>query len=169
MKFDCHFSDTVCADSIAGLNKLCQKYSAADKISAARLINGFSALILYLTEHHLISDNYKETYSSTENTVKSAIKFIQNNYHKKITLDLISDELYVNKFYLCKIFRHYTGMSVVTYVNELRLTQARLLLQEGQKVSEVCEKCGFTGQSYFTRLYKKRYNILPSESIVSAR
>ena len=60
-------------------------------------------------------------------------------------------------------------MSVVTYVNELRLTQARLLLQEGQKVSEVCEKCGFTGQSYFTRLYKKRYNILPSESIVSAR
>ena len=83
MKFDCHFSDTVCADSIAVLNKLCQKYSAADKISAARLINGFSALILYLIEHHLISDNYKETYSSTENTVKSAIKFIQNNYHTK--------------------------------------------------------------------------------------
>lgn len=169
MKFDCHFSDTVCAGSIAALHELYIKYSAADKISAARLISSFSALILYLMERHLISDNYKEACSSTENTVKSAIKFIQNNYHKKITLDLISDELYVNKFYLCKIFRHYTGMSVVTYINELRLTQARLMLQEGLKVSEVCEKCGFTGQSYFTRLYKKRYNILPSESIMSAR
>ena len=163
LKFECHFHDADFAGSIAGLGALYCKYSAADKISAVRLINAFSALLLYLMEYHLISDDYKETISSAENTVKAAIKFIQNNFHEKITLDKISDELYVNKFYLCKIFRHYTGMSVITYVNELRLTKARLMLHEGHRVAEVSEKCGFTNQSYFTRIYKKRYGILPSE------
>ena len=163
MKFECYFHDADCAGLIAGLGALFSKNYSADKTSAVRRVNAFSALILYLMEYHLISDVYKETISSAENTVKAAIKFIQNNFHKKITLDRISDKLYVNKFYLCKIFRHYTCMSVITYVNELRLTNARLMLQEGQKVSEVCEKCGFTNQSYFTRIYKKRYGILPSE------
>jgi AraC-like DNA-binding protein len=55
-------------------------------------------------------------------------------------------------------------MNTSEYVIRIRMTRARRLLEEGHlSISEVAIRCGFTDQSYFTRMFKKTYNLTPTQ------
>ncbi|MDD2256523.1 MAG: two-component regulator propeller domain-containing protein [Bacteroidales bacterium] len=57
-----------------------------------------------------------------------------------------------------------TGMSTVTYIRDLRLKKAALLLSKGRfSVAEVMYRVGFSNSGYFTRCFSEAYNIPPSE------
>lgn len=62
-----------------------------------------------------------------------------------------------------------TGMSPGAYLQEIRLRRALSALLRGSRtVSEIAYAHGFNTPNYFTRVFKKRYGILPSETLVSA-
>ncbi|MEI6423454.1 MAG: helix-turn-helix transcriptional regulator [Lentisphaerota bacterium] len=61
-----------------------------------------------------------------------------------------------------RIFRQYTGTSPVNYLIKCRLHNAAwLLLHSGDQISEIAEKCGIPDEFYFSRLFKKYYNLPP--------
>jgi AraC-like DNA-binding protein len=61
-----------------------------------------------------------------------------------------------------RIFRQYTGTSPVNYLIKCRLHNASwLLLHSGDQVSEIAEKCGIPDEFYFSRIFKKYYNLPP--------
>ena len=63
-----------------------------------------------------------------------------------------------------RLFRECIGKSPVEYRNDIRLTNARALLQSGEfNVSEAAEATGFTNHSFFIRLYKKKYGHTPKQ------
>ena len=63
-----------------------------------------------------------------------------------------------------RLFRECIGKSPVDYRNDIRLTNARALLQSGEfNVSEAAEATGFTNHSFFIRLYKKKYGHTPKQ------
>lgn len=95
--------------------------------------------------------------------VKSAIAYIHNHYTEDITIDEISDTLGFSKYYVCHIFKEYTGRTMVDYINLLRCINARSLLSSGKyNISESAASSGFKNLSYFTRTYKKQMGALPS-------
>ena len=64
--------------------------------------------------------------------------------------------------YLGKAFREITGMTVIAYIQKVRLSEACRLLSETDKtVSEIGNHCTFTNTSHFIRLFKQRFNITP--------
>lgn len=95
--------------------------------------------------------------------VKDAIRYIQKNFMKDMTVDDVSAAAGFSKYYLCRGFREITGHTVVDYLNLTRCSHARHLLSSGKyNVSESAERSGFTNLSYFTKTYKRYMGVLPS-------
>ena len=61
------------------------------------------------------------------------------HFAEKITLDALAERFYINKFYLTRVFKEQFGLSVTSYLTQLRITQAKAAAAvHGQKRGERC-------------------------------
>lgn len=150
------------------LTELCRNaYSETlktrDNLSAARLRKAFLALILELCENHVLGESKAETGSAgSEQYVKKAMEYINDNYTEKLTLDGIAKIIGINKSYFAREFKKYAGQTVHTYINLVRCTAADSLLSRGLSVTEAAMSSGFETLSYFSRTYRKLRGVSPN-------
>ncbi|MDR2547822.1 MAG: response regulator [Lachnospiraceae bacterium] len=105
-----------------------------------------------------------EAYQHCRKEILSVLFFIHLHYREKLTLDDIADSVNLNRSYISRLFKQETGQGIFTYLNGLRMKKAAALLAEGGTyVREVAAAVGIDDQFYFTRLFKKHYNVAPSE------
>ncbi|WP_299087181.1 response regulator [uncultured Metabacillus sp.] len=96
--------------------------------------------------------------------IMKAKKWINEHLSQKITLQDISDYVYMNPTYFCHYFKKQTGKTVFDYITDLRLETAKELLQEQDlKVTEISQLVGYQDSKHFSRLFKQRWGSLPSE------
>jgi len=85
--------------------------------------------------------------------VAPILDYIQENLTEPLTLDRISNQFYLSKHYLCRIFKSATGFSVMEYIIYSRILKARQLLQTGVSVQQAGELSGFSDNSHFIRTF----------------
>lgn len=96
--------------------------------------------------------------------VSQITNYINNNYSEKITLDFLAEKFFVDKYHMCHIFRKETGITIVDFINQKRITQAGILLKGTNKsVNEISTLVGFPNQNYFGVVFKKQYGKSPRE------
>ncbi len=106
---------------------------------------------------------YNSTVAGVE-MIKRSIEYIKKHYSEKITLEDIVEHIGYNKFYFCRTFKKMTGVTVNAYINNVRIQKASaMLVNNGCSVNEAASKCGFNDISYFTKVFKKRTNMMPSK------
>ena len=89
---------------------------------------------------------------------------MNNNYTRHLTLDDLSSFANVNKYYLSREFKRYTGFSPNDYLITLRISRAKLLLQTtGLTASEIAADVGIRDQNNFIRLFKNKTGMTPIE------
>ena len=89
---------------------------------------------------------------------------IERDLSSLITLDKLSDLIGLNPAYLCRIFREKYGVSPIRYINSLRIKKAKeLLMYSDMSITEVSEKTGFQTIHYFSRCFKAKEKMSPSE------
>ncbi len=88
---------------------------------------------------------------------------IKSHAVENISLDEIADEVFMNKFYLCRFFKEHTGISPKQYVSIIRIHRARNLIAQGLQLADVVEQCGFSDYSSFYRTFVKVSGITPGE------
>jgi AraC-like DNA-binding protein len=88
---------------------------------------------------------------------------LEGRFREPIQLKQVADELDLTPNYLSHEFRVAHGMSFKTYLRELRIHHAKLLLGEGRPVKEVARECGFATVQYFTTVFRSRCRITPAE------
>ena len=81
--------------------------------------------------------------------------FIDQHYHELINLDDIADEAYFSKFHFIRLFKSAYGKTPHQYLMAVRIEQARLLLNKGLPVSQVCFAVGFDSITSFSSLFKR--------------
>src|SRR5699024_7890242 len=84
--------------------------------------------------------------------------FIQDHYMKKLTLDSIADALNLSKSYISHLFKEMTGFTIMDYVMECRLIQAKYLLEmePGKPIKDVAHTSGFESSSHFSRYFRSK-------------
>lgn len=121
-------------------------------------------ITLLCSEHSELFDNGLLDNASLLLAVKRAIGHIHSKYQSELSLDGICSLVGLSKFYFSREFRRITGYSIANYISLTRLEKAKLLLTESDSsVSEIATACGFYDQSYFTRIFKKKIGITPTE------
>lgn len=112
--------------------------------------------------NHLIYEN-RSAKKSNEHLIH-AISFIRKNYQDNISLDIVSQEVFVSSYYLSHLFREEMDMTFVDYVNKVRIDKSKELLRENVKnINEISSSVGFGDQNYFTKTFKKYTGITPSK------
>jgi len=94
---------------------------------------------------------------------KKALQLLEEKPEYKVS-DL-AKALYVSNRQLQRKSKRLTGLSPAEYIREIRLQEARRLLEQKKygTVSEVVYTVGFSSPSYFSKLFYKRFNKLPSD------
>lgn len=95
--------------------------------------------------------------------IYKVIRYISMNLDRKISLDELEENFYINKYHLCHLFKEITGFSVMEYANYKKILAAREKLKKGKPISEVWVNLGFEDYSSFYRTFKKVSGISPKE------
>ena len=95
--------------------------------------------------------------------VSAILKFINDHLSEPLTLDLIAQNFFINKYHLCHIFKKATGFSVMEYIIHLRVLKARELLRTGMRVQEVSEAVGFQNNQHFIRTFGNLTGVSPKK------
>ena len=109
-----------------------------------------------------------EVYSWVEEELDNRLikihRYIRVNYDKPITLPELADLANCNPMYLSNTFSKVFGISPVRYLQNIRMNQAALLLKETSlTIKEVTNQVGYISNSQFTELFKRHYNMTPTD------
>jgi len=97
--------------------------------------------------------------------INDIINYIDENMNRRITLEEIGKKFYINKYYLCHLFKDVTGSTINAYITREKIAMAKKLLGEGIAPKNVCAQLGFDDYSNFYRLFKKVTGVSPREHI----
>lgn len=84
---------------------------------------------------------------------------IENN--KFLTLEEIAKTFFVSKFYLCRMFKSYSGISVHAYINRKRILLAKQYIDSGMSAGLAAEAVGYQDYSAFYRAYVNVMGVSP--------
>lgn len=92
--------------------------------------------------------------------------YVKKNFREKISLDELCFLFGTNKTTLCSSFKKAYGDTVIGFINYLKIKEAKKLMREGNyNLTEISNMLGFSSVHYFSRMFKKRQNVSPSEYI----
>lgn len=105
-----------------------------------------------------------DTHFSSE--INNGIVYLENHYMKNISIKELADRSNVSESTFRRNFIKLKGVSPVIYRNDLRLHHAQDFLSSGLfTVTEVAEMVGFVDVPYFSKSFKKKFGITPTECI----
>ena len=131
-----------------------ERFESIEQLSVwlSSVINRY---IAYVFEFHDIKHS---------DTIHKAVQYVKKNYMKKITLDDVASHVYLSKAYLSKIFKEEMDVSLVHYINRLRIDKSKALLGDlSLSLIDVANLVGFEEQSYFNKVFKSLNGVSPGQ------
>lgn len=93
-----------------------------------------------------------------------AIRFMKEHYRQEIKVEELAAMTFLSRNYFCTCFKECTGVTVLEYIQGLRIEQAcRLLRGSDRKVIDIALDVGYSDIKFFNRLFKKITGKTPSE------
>lgn len=141
-------------------------YHHKSQLSPANLylLNTYSSVILQ--ELYVIFKNLPayEKAETDMSPVEQILKYINGHYSEGISLEDFEKIFYLDKSYICRVFRKTMGISLVNYLQHKRILEAQqLLLNSDESIIDISLECGFNNIQHFYRVFKKVTHLTPNE------
>lgn len=94
--------------------------------------------------------------------IRMARHFIEENCHQELTLEELSAEIGLSKYYLARQFKEHIGLSPIQYAIQCRLHIAKRLLETtALPVAEIARHTGYKSGTHFQQAFKKAEGTTP--------
>lgn len=91
-------------------------------------------------------------------------QYVDENYHRGISLGKLAEEFNVSTGYLSKLFLEQVGQHFSDYINGLKVRKAMELLKTtDQRMYEIADFLGFQNAYYFSSWFKREVGVTPTE------
>ena len=136
--------------------------SSSDYIRDMRINGKLNDLLTLLME----SSWHREAHTNAPKKMEiSRVKsFLDEHYKEKLSLESVASHFFIDKHYLARLFKEQYGVTLVTYLQQVRITHAKRMLRFTDKsIEEIGLECGIEELNYFSRVFKKLEGVSPSE------
>jgi len=125
-------------------------------------------IMLYcrLTNAPLLVDEHAKVnkYIGDSTFVKNIKYYLADNVSKNLTIDDIANHFNLNATTVMKAFKRETGDSIMNYFCTLKINAAqRLIISSSMNFTQISESLGFSTVNYFSKFFKKRLGLTPTE------
>ena len=145
------------------LDDLYELAAGSDYIRDMRINEKLNVLLTYLMEESWNPDEIKQR-EKREKKLFPVRKFLDQHFEEKISLDELADVFFINKYHLARSFKEQFGVSIYTYLQNVRITKAKQLLRFTKlSMEEISLQCGLGSGYYFSRVFKSVEGISPRE------
>lgn len=102
--------------------------------------------------------------SFEDELLNEIVVYIKENLNSPLTVENITQQYSVSRSTLQSLFKKNLDIAPKQYINEAKLAKSKLLIKENKyTLSEVSDMLSYTSIHYFSRTFKKRFGITPSE------
>lgn len=148
-------SENVSETAVLCFNKIYAESSLIAQLGWAQII--MSRIIPKLSVTKLSTEENPEI-------ISQIMSYVSQNYTKSLTLDMLSSELGINKYYISRIFSKKIKMNFRNYIGILRSNHAAQLMNTSDAVlSEIAETSGFESLRSFFRVFHDVYGVSPAQ------
>ena len=126
------------------------------------LINYF--MILLISLHRIALQKPRKKNLQNMNDMEQATQYFRMHYNKPISIEdyAVSHNMSISWF--IQNFRQYANTTPAQYVQSLRLTNAKMLLETtNYNITEIANLVGYENPLYFSRFFRKQCGISPSQ------
>ncbi len=149
---------------INSLERLIAAYTSPEFDAGMQVASELCALLSDLIRDTRLVSGASQIRKLRTDVIEQAIKFMNENYCKNLTLEEIADHVYLSKIYFHKLFVAATGCTPYRYLLERRLSRAKnLLMTTSLSIGEITRECGFSSQSYFNQIFRRELGCTPIE------
>lgn len=158
---DWHFRSAHLAELTAAIQDIIrcheEKTDDTDLLTARQIVD---ILTLLCTEN---SDGTHSD-SALSDKLKNIARYLDSHYTENISLDFLSEQFYISKYYLAREFKKEFGTTVIQYILAKKITNAKELLRySNASIEEIAALCGIDDPSYFNKVFKKMEGCTASE------
>ncbi|MCL1992842.1 MAG: AraC family transcriptional regulator [Spirochaetes bacterium] len=122
------------------------------------------AAILSIIAEVLARERRKDQPNFYQQIVEKAKHIMESNIFGRINLTAVSDQLGISTSRLNEIFKAYTSMTPYQYYIQIKIHKAESVLERKDlSVKEAAYKMGFDDPYYFSRLFKNKTGVSPSD------
>ena len=121
-------------------------------------------LIIRLMRNTSLSVQTELQATSTNRQCAAVRRYIDLHFKEPLTLDLLSEEAHINKYYLSHAFKREYGVSPINYLISRRIDESKYLLAETDlSMTQISQLLGFSSLSYFSQVFRKTQGVSPLE------
>ena len=113
----------------------------------------------------LIDESQKANKYIDESAFMENIKrYLEEHIAEKLSISHICAEFGISQTTLMKKFRRENGQSIIDYFTNQKIAEAKRMIRSTSKsFAEIAEALGFNSANYFSRVFKAREGITPTE------
>lgn len=98
--------------------------------------------------------------------IQKACSYIDNNLSRDISLEDVANHVHLSSVYFSRFFKEHNGKNFIIYLTEVRMQRAKELLDSREhRIQDISIMVGYQSSKYFTRVFKKRYGVTPTEHL----
>jgi len=133
---------------------------AASLLHEEYLCNGCMApLFTYLLTLVLRYDQAEEP----PTPIQKASFYIDTHFREHPAVAQVAQQVCLSPVYFGSLFKQYTGMTYVKYLNSRRVSCAKMLLDNGWTVTDTCYEAGFCSLSSFLHTFRQETGVSPNQ------
>lgn len=136
---------------------------ALHSILSAKDLTDLSYTLLEILDV-FIETTFARQRSPDSPTIQKAVRYINENYYEPLSLESVARHVGLNPAYFSSTFKKQMGTGFLSYLNEHRIAQAKLLLKNSNmSIIDVAVAVGFENQSYFSKIFKSLTGMTPRQ------
>jgi AraC-like DNA-binding protein/quercetin dioxygenase-like cupin family protein len=95
--------------------------------------------------------------------LQNIFNYVEQNFHEEIDIKKVAGIAHLTVPAFCNYFKKIMNITFTDFINQYRIEQACILLQQEKSIGEVCFECGFNNIPYFNKVFKTLIKKTPSE------